>query len=68
MEYFESLALESSQLQSKLWLRNVDDTFVIWQHGEESLHSFLNHLNGLWGVYHIHYGDKKHPQCSYCLS
>ena len=29
MEYFESLALESSQLQPKLRLRYVDDTFVV---------------------------------------
>ena len=47
MEYFESLALESSQLQPKLWLRYVDDTFVVWQHGKDSLDSFLDHLNGI---------------------
>ena len=34
-------------MQPKLWLRYVDDTFVIWQHGEDSLHSFLNHLSGI---------------------
>ena len=37
MEHFESVALESPQLQPKLWLRYVDDTFVIWQHGKDSL-------------------------------
>ena len=47
MEYFESLALELSQLQPKLRLRYVDDTFVEWQHGKDSLYTFLDHLNGI---------------------
>ena len=47
MEYYESLALESSQLQPKLWLSYIYDAFVIWQHGEESLYSFPNLLNGI---------------------
>jgi hypothetical protein len=29
------------------WFRYVDDTFVIWPHGQEKLEDFLNHLNGL---------------------
>jgi hypothetical protein len=29
------------------WFRYVDDTFVIWPHGQERLREFLNHLNGL---------------------
>jgi hypothetical protein len=47
MEYFESVALELSQLQPKLWLRYGHDTFVIWQHGKDSLYTFLDHLNGI---------------------
>ena len=27
--------------------RYVDDTFVIWSHGQEKLMEFLNHLNGI---------------------
>ena len=46
MEHFEKLALDSSQLQPSLWLRYVDDTFVIWPHGETKLQAFLQHLNG----------------------
>ena len=43
----EKLALDTSPLQPKLWLRYVDDTFVIWPHGEVALHAFLQHLNGV---------------------
>ena len=32
-------------LQPSLWLRYVDDTFVIWPHGEQELQSFHAHLN-----------------------
>jgi len=27
--------------------RYVDETFIIWPHGQEKLTEFLNHLNGL---------------------
>ena len=29
----------------KLWVRYVDDMFVIWPHGTDRLHSFHQHLN-----------------------
>jgi len=29
------------------WLRYVDDIFIIWPHGKETLTEFLNHLTGL---------------------
>jgi len=45
MEYFEELALESAQLQPRVWRRYIDDTSVIWQHGSPSKQSFLEHLN-----------------------
>ena len=45
MEDFEIRALNSSTLKPKLWLRYVDDTFVIWQHGDDNLNKFLSHLN-----------------------
>ncbi|XP_046400884.1 uncharacterized protein LOC124167130 [Ischnura elegans] len=45
MESFEKTALESYDKRPSLWLRYVDDTFVIWPHGEEELKRFLNHLN-----------------------
>ncbi|KAJ7314096.1 hypothetical protein JRQ81_006031, partial [Phrynocephalus forsythii] len=31
----------------KLWLRYVDNTFVIWPHGKDKLNNFLTHLNSL---------------------
>ena len=47
MEDFEGTALVTCDLPPKLWLRYVDDTFVVWQHGENHLGEFLEHLNGL---------------------
>jgi hypothetical protein len=47
MEYFEKLALDSAQHKPSLWLRYVDDTFVVWPHDPEHLQNFLSHLNCL---------------------
>jgi predicted GIY-YIG superfamily endonuclease len=47
MEHFEQLALNSAQDKPSLWLRYVDDTFVIWPHGTERIQNFLTHLNSL---------------------
>ena len=40
MERFEQLILESASLKPKVWLRYVDDTFVVWNHSEEELRFF----------------------------
>ena len=45
MEDFEAKALASARLLPKLWRRYVDDTNVIWSHGQEKLDRFFNHLN-----------------------
>ena len=45
MEDFEQKALETARYKPKLWLRYVDDTFIIWQHGSDKLSDFLDHLN-----------------------
>ncbi|XP_071440278.1 uncharacterized protein [Hetaerina americana] len=45
MEKFEKSAIETISKKPKLWLRYVDDTFVIWQHGTQELNDFLRHLN-----------------------
>ncbi|GJQ86455.1 hypothetical protein Trydic_g10362 [Trypoxylus dichotomus] len=47
MEEFERRAMDSYELKPKMWLRYVDDTFVIWPHGEEEINGLLQHLNGL---------------------
>ena len=36
---------KTSALQPKLWLRYVDDTFIIWQHSKQQLDNFFQHLN-----------------------
>jgi hypothetical protein len=49
--YHHSLATStwstSEQHKTTLWLRYVDDTFVVWPHGPEHLQDLLNHLNSL---------------------
>jgi hypothetical protein len=47
METFEQLAFTTAQLKPKMWLRYVDDAFVIWPHGPVRLHEFLDHLSNL---------------------
>ena len=47
MEDFEQTALMTADREPKLWLRYVDDTFIIWPHGRTQLVTFLDHLNGL---------------------
>ena len=45
MEDFEERALSSAPLRPKCFLRYVDDTFIIWPHGLDALHTFLDHMN-----------------------
>jgi retron-type reverse transcriptase len=47
MEDFEKRAIEQATNKPACWFRYVDDTFVIWQHCQEKLAEFLNHLNRL---------------------
>ncbi|GJQ64824.1 hypothetical protein Trydic_g7001 [Trypoxylus dichotomus] len=47
MEEFERRVMDSNELKPKMWLRYVDDTFVIWPHEEREINGFLQHLNGL---------------------
>ena len=41
----EEAAISSAVLQPNLWVRYVDDTFVIWTDEREELHRFHQHLN-----------------------
>ena len=45
MEHFEKKVLDKTPHKPALWLRYVDDTFVIWPHGKDKLESFLSELN-----------------------
>ncbi|KAK9874835.1 hypothetical protein WA026_005651 [Henosepilachna vigintioctopunctata] len=47
MEEFEEVAIRNSPLKPTHWYRYVDDTFVVWSHGQEKLLEFLNHLNSI---------------------
>ena len=47
MEDFEKKAIEQAVLKPVCSFRYVDDTFVIWPHGQKQLTEFLNHLNRL---------------------
>ena len=45
MGYFEEKFVYTQKFQPKLWVRFIDDIFVIWTHGAEKLHSFIANLN-----------------------
>ena len=47
MEKFEQTALMTADREPKLWLRYVDDTFIVWPHGRTHLEVLLKHLNSL---------------------
>ena len=47
MEAFETKALRLAPLQPKLWVRYMDDTFVLWPHNEEELEIFHSLLNSI---------------------
>ena len=46
MEYFEGTALGSTSLKPSLWLRYVDDTFILWPH-QEDVQILLDHVNSI---------------------
>ena len=62
MENLEEEAIRSAPLQPKLWRRYVDDTFVIWPHGQEELHRFHEHLNSLHS--NIHFTMEEEKECT----
>ena len=45
MNRFEENSVYTYQLQPMIWVRYIDDIFMIWQHGEEELNLFTNYLN-----------------------
>ena len=46
MEEFENEALQKAGSKPRLWLRYVDETFVLWSQGRGQLEVFLSLLNG----------------------
>ncbi|XP_046382334.1 uncharacterized protein LOC124153280 [Ischnura elegans] len=47
MEDFEERALSTAKIKPKYYFRYVDDTFIVWPHGQETLPAFLQHMNSL---------------------
>jgi len=47
MEHFERQALSSAAKKPTKQYKYVDDTFVVWPHGEDELQRFLEHLNSI---------------------
>ena len=47
MGEFEERAINSFHLKPWVWWRYIDDVFMVWEHGEESLKQFFSHLNGI---------------------
>jgi hypothetical protein len=45
MADFEDKYVYTYQTQPKLWLRYIDDIFMIWDHTQEELDTFIQHLN-----------------------
>ena len=45
MEFFEKIAIDSSPIKPRVWLRYVDDTFCVLRKGTET--QLLDHLNGV---------------------
>ena len=45
MGYFEEKHVYSYKLQPTMWVRFIDDIFMVWPHGKTELEAFINHLN-----------------------
>ncbi|XP_072392054.1 uncharacterized protein [Diabrotica undecimpunctata] len=47
MQDIEERAIRTAEYKPKLWLRYVDDTFIIWTHGVDKLTAFLEYINSI---------------------
>ena len=47
MGEFEENGMENFNLKPWVWWRYIDDVFMIWEHGEETLKEFFTHLNSI---------------------
>ena len=45
MDYLEERLIDTFPLKPLVWWRYIDDVFLLWEHGEESLKHFLEHIN-----------------------
>nr|XP_023013846.1 uncharacterized protein LOC111503706 [Leptinotarsa decemlineata] len=47
MEWFETLAIEEDDKKPRDRSRNIDDTFMVWNHRNTELDTFLKHINSV---------------------
>ena len=47
MDKFRTKTLEQYPLKPLIWKRFIDDIFMIWTHGEQELHKFVEYLNSI---------------------
>ena len=45
--YFEANALEKAIFHPHIWLRYIDDIFMIWTEGLDNLKIFIDYLNNI---------------------
>ena len=45
MDRFETKALDNWSLKPLIWLRFIDDIFMIWTHGQDKPTEFIKYLN-----------------------
>jgi hypothetical protein len=50
MGHLETTFLNKQDLKPLLWARYIDDIFVLWPHGRDSLSSFISFLNSSFSV------------------
>ena len=46
MEYSEEMALGSTSLKPSMWLRYLNDIFILWSH-QEDVQTLLDHVNSI---------------------
>ena len=64
MEYFEEMALGSRSLKPCMWLRYVDDTFILWPH-QEDVQILLDHVNSIRSSYTVNNGEGARQQITF---
>ena len=47
MKYIEIQLIDTSPKKPKMWLRFIDDIFMIWGHGRHELENFIHLANNL---------------------
>ena len=45
MHPVEEEILKNTKLKPRIWQRFIDDIFIVWTHGKETLEEFLNYIN-----------------------